>query len=358
MYFNKTIIYSIFKRSSAVLLLFCLFACSHENEIKEYSLTGKTMGTVYNIKLVSKYLNSDFLSKIRIAINSSLENVNQHMSTYIADSEISRFNNHKDTTAFSISTEFSKVIKEALKVNQISSGAFDITVNPLVNLWGFGSKSEQRKMPSDKQIKNILKIIGSKHIKVIDENTLKKDIPELEIDLSAIAKGYGVDVVAEVLEKYNQDNFMVEIGGEVFTRGKNIENEKWKIGIDRPQFLALPGQDFQKILSISNVGLATSGDYRNYFEYDGKIYSHTINPKTGRPVTHNLASVTIVAPNCMQADALATAVLVMGVEDGLQLIESLENIEGYFITRISLNEFEEVSTSGFDKYLNQIKYRF
>lgn len=343
---------TIFKRSSISLLLFYLVACSPENEIKEYSLTGQTMGTVYNIKLVNKSLDEKLLSEISVAIDSSLKQVNQKMSTYIAKSEISLFNNHYDTTVFTISSEFSQVIKEAQRVNQISSGAFDITVNPLVNLWGFGSKSDMRKMPSDIQIKAILKIIGSEHIKFVDENTLKKDIPELEIDLSAIAKGYGVDVVVGVLNKFNQDNFMVEIGGEVFTRGKNIINEKWKIGIDKPKYLALPGQDLQNILSISNVGLATSGDYRNYFEFDGKIYSHTINPKTGKPVTHNLASVTIVAPNCMQADALATAVLVMGIEDGLKLLESLENVEGYFLARISLSEFEEVLTSGFDKYLN------
>jgi len=145
---------------------------------------------------------------------------------------------------------------------------------------------------------------------------------------------------------------MVEIGGEVFSRGKNLKSEKWKIGVDKPKYLALPGQDLQNILSISNVGVATSGDYRNYFEYNGKIYSHTINPKTGKPVVHNLASATIIAPSCMQADALATAVLVLGTEKGIQLIESLDNVEGYLIKRIALDKFEAISSVGFIKYLN------
>jgi thiamine biosynthesis lipoprotein len=352
MCFNYTKFYGLFKRSSVVLLLFCLFACSPENEINEYSLSGQTMGTVYNIKLVKNSLDRKLLKKIKTAIDSSLEQVNQQMSTYIPISEISGFNNFKDTLEFNISNDFSKVINAALKVYQISSGAFDITVSPLVNLWGFGSKSSERMIPSDEQIESVLKLIGSENIKIIDKNTIKKGIAELEIDLNAIAKGYGVDVVSQTLEMYKQENYMIEIGGEVYAKGKNINKKKWKIGIDKPQYLTFPGQDLQSILNISNKAVATSGDYRNYFEYENKIYSHTINPKTGKPVTHNLASVTIVAPNCMQADALATAVLVMGVKKGLKLLESLENVEGYLISRVSLNEFKADSTTGFGKYLN------
>jgi FAD:protein FMN transferase len=352
MFLDKYKLNKTFTRSSTVLLLFCLLACSSEREIKEYSLTGQTMGTVYNIKLVSKSLDDDLLSEISVSIDSSLKKVNQQMSTYLRDSEISLFNNHRDTTNFTISNEFSKVMQEALRVNKISSGAFDITVNPLVNLWGFGSKTKDAIIPSDEKIKSTLKMIGSEHIKIINKNIIRKDISELEIDLSAIAKGYGVDVVVQELDKFSLQNFMVEIGGEIFAKGKNIKNQNWKIGIDKPNYLAYPGQDLQNILSISNVGVATSGDYRNYFEYEGKIYSHTLNPKTGKPVTHNLASVTIVAPNCMQADALATATLVMGLQDGLKFLESQQDVEGYLIVRISLTEFEEFSTSGFDKYLN------
>jgi FAD:protein FMN transferase len=349
-FFNIVEIYTVFKRSSFFLLLFCFYACTPENEIIEYSLSGKTMGTVYNIKLINKPLDNIELTKIKSAIDSSLIQVNQQMSTYISDSEISRFNNHKDTSGFKISSEFSKVIKEALRINEISTGAFDITVNPLVNLWGFGSKSKDAVIPAEDNINNALKLVGSQHINFINNNTIKKDVFELEVDLSAIAKGYGVDVVSRVLELHKSKNFMVEIGGEIFTKGKNIYNEKWKIGIDKPKYLAYPGNELQDTLNISDVALATSGDYRNYFEHEGKIYSHTINPKTGKPVTHNLASVTIIAPRCMQADALATAVLVMGVESGMKLLESIENVEGYFIKRIKKDEFEVISTTGFENY--------
>ena len=310
------------------------------------------MGTVYNIKIISKPLKSYLHSEIQTSIDSSLKQVNQKMSTYIEDSEISRFNNHQSTKGFKVSTEFVKVLNEALNIYQLSNGAFDITVNPLVNLWGFGSGKKVTTIPSEKKIQEILKKIGSDQINIVDENTIKKNIPELEIDLGAIAKGYGVDVVAQVISNYNFDDFMVEIGGEVFVKGRNHRNENWRIGIDKPKYLALPGEDLQNILSISNVGMATSGDYRNFIEYEGKIYSHTINPRTGKPVDHNLASVTIIAPTCIKADALATAVLVMGSEKGLQLIESLENIEGYLINRLDADKFEAVSSSGFKKYLN------
>ncbi|MFC2088141.1 FAD:protein FMN transferase [Calditrichota bacterium] len=310
------------------------------------------MGTIYNVKIIHHEIDETLLADIQKSVENSLKRVNQQMSTYISDSEVSRFNASKDTNRFQISKELYTVIQEAIRVNNLSAGAFDITVNPLVVLWGFGNKDSKLRPPRDSEIRKVLRKIGTQHLTLIDSTYIKKEIPDLEIDLSAIAKGYGVDVVADVLHNFNFENYMVEIGGEVFTKGKNIKNDKWKIGIDKPKYLALPGQKLQSIINISNVGVATSGDYRNFYEVDGKIYSHTINPKTGKPVTHRLASVTIVAPNCMQADALATAALVMGAEKGIELIESMENVEGYFISRIKLDEFEETSTSGFKKYIN------
>ena len=226
---------NLFKRSSIFLLFFYFISCSPDKEIQEYSVSGRTMGTVYIIKIISKSLDNFLLTNIRTAIDSSLKQVNQQMSTYITDSEISRFNNHKSTLGFEISNEFSKVIKEALHVNKLSSGAFDITVNPLVNLWGFGSKSKDGAIPSEEKIKNSLKMVGSEHINFMDANKIKKDIPDLEVDLSAIAKGYGVDVVSRVLESNKFENFMVEIGGEVFASGNNLKRENWKIGIDKPR---------------------------------------------------------------------------------------------------------------------------
>ena len=338
-----------------ILLLFYFVSCNQSNQIQQYLISGNTMGTTYHIKVISKPLNDKFISNIKSALDSSLVRVNQQMSTYIPDSEISRFNQHNSTEGFKVSDEFAKVLDEALEVHKLSSGAFDITVNPLVNLWGFGSQSKKKILPSESDIKNTLRRIGSQHIIFKNKNTIAKNIPDLEIDLSAIAKGYGVDVTTQVLDGFNLDRYMVEIGGEVFVKGKNYYDENWRIGIDKPKYLAFPGNELQDTLSITNVAVATSGDYRNYFEYQDKIYSHTINPKTGRPVTHNLASVTVIAPNCMKADAIATAVLVLGVEQGLKLLESIDNVEGYLIARKGGNQFEVYGTSDFQKYLSKIK---
>jgi thiamine biosynthesis lipoprotein len=185
----------------------------------------------------------------------------------------------------------------------------------------------------------------------MDSLHLKKDIPELELDLGAIAKGYGVDAVAGFLVRAGYKNFLVEIGGEVVARGVNAQNELWKVGIDRPQFSTLPGEEIEGILGLNNMAVATSGDYRNYFEFQGRQYSHTIDPFTGYPVTHQLASVTIIAANCTWADGLATAVMAMGREKGFAWIESMEHVEALLIERSESGEYREYQTSDFSKYL-------
>jgi len=275
------------------------------------------------------------------------------MSTYDPGSDISRFNNYEDTTAFEVSTAFINVIEEALQVYQTSGEAFDITVAPLVNLWGFGTKGHRVSPPTQEEISSVLKNVGSRYLVIKGENLIKKKIPALQLDLSAIAKGYGVDVVSRVLRDEGFENFMVEIGGEVCTRGNKAGGEFWKIGIDAPNLHSLPGQNIQAILELKDIAVATSGDYRNYFEYNGKIYSHTINPHTGFPVTHNLASVTVVAQNCMEADALATALMVMGWEKGIDYIEKIKNAEAFFIIRKDKESYETFQSSGFKKYLQK-----
>jgi thiamine biosynthesis lipoprotein len=250
-----------------------------------------------------------------------------------------------------VSAEFFSVVKEALKVYESSGKAFDITVAPLVNLWGFGSEGHRVTPPKSSEISSVLKNIGSMYLKTEGDHLLIKKIPALQLDLSAIAKGYGVDVVTRIFLQERLENFMIEIGGEVYTHGNKAGGEYWKIGIDAPNLHSLPGQNIQAILLLKNVAVATSGDYRNFFEYNGKIYSHTINPQTGFPVTHNLASVTIVAQNCMEADALATAIMVMGWEKGLDYIEKIENVEALFIIRKDKESFETFQSSGFSRYL-------
>jgi len=332
-----------------ILLLFYLFGCETSQPLSGWS--GMTMGTTYQVKIARDSISKTRLENLKAKVDSALTEVNRQMSTYDPGSEISRFNKFADTTTFKVSTEFVEVVNEALKVYESSDEKFDITVAPLVNLWGFGSRGNRITPPTKKEIGAILKNIGSGNLKTDGIIGLKKKIPELQLDLSAIAKGYGVDVVSKVLSSEQYENFMVEIGGEVYARGDKAEGDFWKIGIDAPNLHSLPGQNIQAILSLKNVAVATSGDYRNFFEYDGKIFSHTINPKSGFPVTHNLASVTVVAQNCMEADALATALMVMGREKGLRYVETIEKVEAFFIVRKSRETYETFQSSGFAKYL-------
>lgn len=312
-----------------------------------------TMGTTYQVKIAQASISQSELQTLRAKVDSALARVNRQMSTYDPGSEISRFNKFEDTTKFEISTEFIKVVRKALMVYESSEKAFDITVAPLVNLWGFGVKGHRITPPAKKEISSVLKNIGSSHLIPEGDNGLKKSLPELQLDLSAIAKGYGVDIVAQVLNIERFENFMVEIGGEVYAQGEKAGGDLWKIGIDTPTLASLPGQNIQVILSLKDVAVATSGDYRNYFEYDGKIFSHTINPKSGYPVTHNLASATVVAGNCMEADALATALMVMGMEKGMRYIESIKNAEAFFIVRKNRDSYDTFQSSGFGKFLQK-----
>jgi thiamine biosynthesis lipoprotein len=337
------------KRGSLLLLLFCFLGCERPQPLAGWS--GMTMGTTYQVKIANVELSDKQMQSIRTQVDSALKEVNRQMSTYDPASEISRFNNYEETEPFEVSNEFANVVKKALHIYESSDHAFDITVSPLVNLWGFGADGPRITPPAKREVGTILNTIGSHHLEIVNDWSLKKNIPQLQLDLGAIAKGYGVDVVALVLKKNGFNNFMVEIGGEVYAQGEKGGGALWRIGIDTPKLASIPGQDLQAILTLRDVAIATSGDYRNYFEYNGKVYSHTINPKTGYPVEHNLASVTVIASNCMKADGLATAVMVMGKDAGMQYIESIGSTEAYFIVRKDKTTYETYQTSGFDKYL-------
>jgi thiamine biosynthesis lipoprotein len=311
------------------------------------------MGTVFQVKITHTKLSQDDIHQLKLNIDSALVEINRQMSTYDPVSEISRFNDLQDTIAFKVSPEFVSVIEKALDISEKSGYAFDVTIAPLVNLWGFGEKGRRIIPPYDEEISANLKNIGAKNLSTVGKHSLKKRIPSLRIDLGAIAKGYGVDVVTQILHRSGLNNFMVEIGGEVSARGLNKMKELWKIGIDVPRFANLPGQEIEAILALKDNSVATSGDYRNYFEYENKIYSHTIDPKTGRPVTNNMASATVVAKSCMEADALATAIMVLGKEKGLAFIESIDIAEAFIIVRTSKDTYQTFQSSGFSKYIDK-----
>jgi thiamine biosynthesis lipoprotein len=328
-----------------------LSSCRNRPSHNEYVFRGNTMGTSYMVKIAYPKLAKDRLDEIRMAMNATLQRVNQQMSPYIATSEISKFNVFRDTSAFSVSCAFAEVVKEALEISHISNGAFDVTVAPLINLWGFGTKGKRIEPPAEKDIVGIMDRIGYRYLQVTPDCQLKKHIPALTIDLSAIAKGYGVDAVAALIDSLGYKNYLVEIGGEIVARGVNKRGNRWWVGVDQPDFEQMPGTTLHDTLVIGDKAVATSGDYRNFFEYQGKYYSHTIDPTTGRPVIHNLASTTVIADNCMLADGLATAIMVLGPEKGLTILEQFPGVEALLILREGENRFSTRQTPGFSKYL-------
>jgi thiamine biosynthesis lipoprotein len=253
------------------------------------------------------------------------------MSTYRKDSEISRFNRFKETgQKFKISADFFQVMTAGQTIYRLSEGAWDATVNPLVDLWGFGQGPRQSKIPPPEEIAALLPDVGFSNIEVLPPGYLLKKRADVTVDLSSIAKGYGVDQVAYILLKNGFEDYLVEIGGEIIAAGHREDGRPWRIGINRPQADAAFDEVY-KVVGLRDQAFATSGDYRNFFVVNGIRYSHVIDPRTGYPVTNGVVSVSIITDNCTLADGLATAVMVMGVDKGLNLINRLARVEGLII---------------------------
>jgi thiamine biosynthesis lipoprotein len=239
------------------------------------------------------------------------------------------------------------VIEQALVISELTDGAFDITVGPIVNLWGFGPGPEPENIPDDIQINTVLQNVGYHYLQTRhDPPSIQKKRSDLYIDLSGIAKGYAVDVLAEYLEGLGISNYLVEIGGELRANGNNPDSNYWRIGIEKP---ITNGRMLQRVIMLDNTSMATSGDYRNYVENDNIRYSHTIDPNTGRPISHRLASVTVIASSAMYTDALATALMVLGPEKGYHLAED-NNIAALFIVKTD-DGFAELYTHASKDYL-------
>jgi len=314
-------------------LVFCFVGCNYQ---RECILSGRTMGTSYHIKYNAGLFFDHQDLKYNIA--KTLKEINHSMSTFDSESEISKFNQMKDITKpLSISDPFFQVMKKAHHLYQITHGAWDGTVKPIVNLWGFGHTKHQLQKPDESQIEQYLKQVGFQNI-MIKDHQLQKKIPDLNLNLASIAKGFGVDQVAIVLNNHGIESYLVEIGGEVFAKGKKIDGSFWRVGINRPQIDANIN-DVYFAISLQDQAIATSGDYRNYF-IDGKTrYSHVIDPKTGRPVTNGVVSVSVISDKCTFADGLATALMVMGPESGIALVNGIADTECLMIQENG-NDFE------------------
>ena len=301
------------------------------------------MGTTWHVTLVGR--GSAVL--LQEKIERRLEEVNQGLSTYREDSEIRRFNRfRRKSEEFPISRDFLQVMKVAARVFELSGGAWDGTVMPLVDLWGFGPAGPVGEPPGEEKIASALAQVGFAKIEIRDSGALVKHDPSVTLDLASIAKGYGVDQVAELARREGFTDFIVEIGGEVRAGGARRDGRPWRVGISRPRPDALPDEVY-RVAFLHDEGFATSGDYHNYFVRDGVRYSHILDPRTGHPVTNKVVSVSIRAPDCTLADGLATAVMVMGAEEGLALVERLDDVEGLVVVETPAGGLQDRPSTGF-----------
>jgi len=271
------------------------------------------------------------------------------MSTYHNTSEISRFNQSSSTEPVMVSAGLRKVVLEGIRLHQLTSGSLDITLNPVSALWGFGPEGRPHTIPSDEKLSEVLKIVGVDKL-TINGNNMAKNNPSLKVDLNTIGKGYVVDLVAELLERHAISNYMVEIGGEMRLKGHNGEGSLWRVGVINP---ASNGRKAKQEVYPGNNGMATAGDYYQYFEENGQRFSHILDPETGKPISHNLASVTVIHPSSMTADGLSTGLMVMGDKKGLAFAEK-HQIAAYMIIRDGDKFISKMSTA-FNTYLSQDK---
>ncbi len=297
------------------------------------TISGQTMGTTYTIRIPAELVEEGpSTEQLQADVDELLSEINRRMSTYDRESELSRFNDSSSTDWFPVSEMTVTVTRRALEIAELSGGAFDPTVAPLIRLWHFDRDRGEPSVPPDDQIRDAFALVGYQQIEIRDDPpALRKSQAGVELNLSAIAKGYGVDAIAELLDGREITAYMVELGGEVRTRGTKSDGTAWRIGIEQPLYNVI-GRELEAALELSDASLATSGDYRNSFLSGNQRYSHTIDPQTGRPVTHSLTSVTVVADDCMTADALATALMVLGPEKGSRFAEE-HNIASWMLVR-------------------------
>ncbi len=314
------------------------------NESLVWTFRAEAMGTTYTVKVLPPVDTAEgSAEEAAMAVSGAVDRVNASMSTYVKTSELSRFNQSVSTEPQSVSAELVGVVQAAQNISEATGGAFDVTIGPVINVWGFGP-TKTINPPSADALKEAQQWVGWKKLGVDPSNkTLTKAVEKLYVDLSAIAKGYGVDAMGRALEDLGYGNYMVELGGEIRARGKG-PNGDWMIGVERPDGGA---QDVGLVLPLRNHSMATSGNYRNFRVVDGKRVSHTMDARTGAPITHHVASVTVVTQDCMQADGWATALLVLGEKEGLELAIKEELAVLFFVGNTDGTTFKEVASPAF-----------
>ena len=333
-----------FKRMATRLKEKWLPGCVRGSGAEVVSFNGETMGTTYNITVPGPP-NGTTVEVLKSAVHAALDNINRSMSLYRPDSELSRFNAHQSREPFAVSAATAEVFRISRQVSEQSGGAFDITVGPLVDAWGFGPEKLSRD-PDGSMIAALRERVGWQRVEVRDDNTLVKKHPGLHCDLSAVAKGYGVDKAAEALDRLGAKNYLVEVGGEVRTKGVNPGGQRWQLAIERP---GDGEQQVQLVVGLSGLSLATSGDYRIFRVSNGTRLSHEIDPRTGCPMKNNVASASVIHPSCAWADAYATALMVLGPDDGYAFAER-NRLAVCLLERRPSGGFVARQTEAFGKY--------
>lgn len=322
--------------------LFIIVSGCKQDKSKYIKNQGQAHGTFYHITYESPK-GLDYHDQLR----NTMQRIDKSLSTYDPVSVISRINQNDSSVV--LDDHFLNVFKKAMEISKATHGAFDITVAPLVNAWGFGYTEPQR--TDSIAISSILEYVGYERLR-LENKDLFKDTAAIQLDASAIAKGYSVDKAAEILEMKGVKNYMVEIGGEIRVKGLNPNGTAWRIGIDEPvEDQTLIDRKIQRILHINEGALATSGNYRQFYEKNGQKYAHTINPKTGYPVQHRLLSASVLAPECITADAFATAFMVLGYHASMDIVESNPDLEAYFILSGEDESFDVKYSSGMTTHL-------
>jgi thiamine biosynthesis lipoprotein len=285
------------------ILIMCLALLSENRQ--QYHLEGRAQGTTYTLK----YIGMDSIIKQQ-SVDSIFRVIDQSLSLYYPNSLINQFNVIGNVK---MDIHLRKVVEKSLEVNKISGGAFDITVKPLVDLWGFGVKKKNTSIPTSAEIQKVLQVIGSKNL-VIKKDSLFALKKGVQIDCNGIAQGYTVDVLASFLEEHGIKDYLVEVGGEIKALGKNISGETWKVGVEGSEIIAGDWHPIKNIIELNDEAITTSGVYRNFFNYNGERYSHIINPKTGFPIKNKIIAVTVIAEKAITADAWDNALMVMGID--------------------------------------------
>ncbi len=324
-----------------IVLILALLLNSCQKNAKYIYNKGFVYGTMYSIVYQSPD-GEDYQAEI----DEKFREYTMIFSTYESESTISKVNNNEDVN---IEPEFIHCFERAMEISEITNGAFDITAGSLINAWGFGPDEKKKMTPGI--VESLLQITGYKKIH-IKNKTIQKEIPEMKLDMNAISKGYTSDLIANFLKEKGCKNYMVEIGGEVVAKGKNAKRKIWTIAISKPEEDIFGStSDFQAILQLPDRAMATSGNYRNFYVEDGQKYAHTIDPKTGYPVQHSLLSATVLANDCMTADAFATAFMILGMDLGIEIARQVQEIEVYFIYADENGNNQVFISESFGEYL-------